>query len=137
MTIKRTYQHLCRLSTFKDRFNYLKLSGEVGTSLFGDNRRLNQYFYHSDEWKSVRNEVIIRDGGLDLGCVGYEILDKAIVHHMNPITLEDLEEWNPRILDLNYLITVSSGTHRAIHYGDENLIPRLPLDRRPGDTRLW
>jgi len=137
MTIRRSYRHLIRLKTFEERFNYLKLAGEVGATLFGEDRPLNQYLYHSAEWKRVRDLVLIRDQGFDLGCPGYEILDKAVVHHMNPVTVSDLEEWNPEILDPNYLITVSAGTHRAIHYGDENLIPRLPTERRPGDTRLW
>lgn len=134
---KRTYSKLIRLKTFKERFDYLKLDGKVGMDLFGDDRPLNQAFYHSNEWNDVRNFVLVRDRGLDLGCKGYEIVDRVIVHHMNPISISDLEDRNPEILDPNYLITVSEGTHRAIHYGYDHIVPRLPTERKPGDTRLW
>lgn len=136
MTI-RTYTRLCRYKTFDERFEYLKLVGRVGKDVFGEDRPINQAFYQSPIWKEVRNEVIVRDRGLDLGCDGYEIADLAVVHHMNPVTLEDLEDFHPRVLDPEYLITVSQGTHLAIHYGDPNQLPRLSTERRPGDTRLW
>lgn len=136
-TMNRTYSELIRLKTFEERFNYLKLVGSVGRTLFGDDRPLNQAFYHSYNWRRIRDHVIVRDKGLDLGCPGYQIADKAVVHHMNPVSAEDLEEFNPDILDPEFLITVSVGTHRAIHYGDPNQIPRLSTERRPGDTRLW
>jgi len=135
--MRRTYAELRQLKTFEERFDYLKLSGKVGAQTFGWDRPLNQAFYRSPHWRSVRDQVIYRDQGLDLGCVGYEILTKVIIHHMNPITNVDLEDFNPEILDPNYLITTSVVTHRAIHYGDENQIPRLSHDRRPGDTKLW
>lgn len=135
--IRRSYSKLSRLETFDQRFKYLKLSGEVGATLFGDDRPLNQMFYRSKQWKDVRNFVIVRDSGFDLGIPGYDIVDRAVVHHMNPVQLEDLEDWNPELLDPEYLILVSAGTHRAIHYGDEHLIPRLSTERRPGDTQLW
>jgi len=135
--IERRYSKLKRYETFDERFKYLKLAGEVGASLFGDDRPLNQLFYKSPQWKEVRDFVIYRDYGFDLGVPGYEIVDRIVVHHMNPVTLEDLEEWSPKLLDPEYLILTSAGTHRAIHYGDENQIPRLSTERRPGDTRLW
>lgn len=136
MTIKR-FSELKRLRSFEDRFNYLKLHGRVGTTLFGVERNLNQAFYHSEDWSSVRDHVVYRDGGLDLGCRGYEIVGRVMVHHMNPITLDDLVDFNPDILDPEFLISVSVETHLAIHYGDERLLPRLSLERKPGDTRLW
>lgn len=135
--IKRRYSQLRKLETFEERFNYLKLYGEVGAAIFGEERWLNQLLYQSLEWRRVRNRVIRRDRGLDLGIPGYEIADKAVVHHMNPVSIQDLEEFNPDVLNPEYLITVSAGTHRAIHYGDANQVPRLPTDRQPGDTRLW
>lgn len=137
MKTDKNYTDLSRLNSFGERFNYLKLGGHVGETVFGRYRGLNQVFYKSQAWIEVRNFVIVRDFGLDLGCEGFEILDMTLVHHMNPITLEDLENENPVIIDPEYLITTSAGTHRAIHYGDETLIPRLSLERRPGDTRLW
>lgn len=134
---KLCYSELSKLQTFDERFMYLKLTGKVGLDTFGRDRNLNQYLYRSHEWKSLRDSVIIRDHGFDLGVFGYEIVDKAVVHHMNPITIEDVLEGNPDVMDPEFLITVSDGTHKAIHYGDSRLIPRLPVERRPGDTRLW
>lgn len=131
------YTDLEKHHSFPDRFHYLKLDGKVGDDIFGKQRKVNQIFYRSAEWKEVRDFVILRDFGLDLGCEGYEILGTTLVHHMNPVTLDDLENFNPAILDPEFLITVSAGTHRAIHYGDINLVPRLSLERRPGDTHMW
>lgn len=137
MTFKRYYTKLNSLKTFDDRFDYLSLGGKVGVATFGVNRPLNQRFYRSPEWLAVRDAVLVRDNAYDLGVPGYEIVDQALVHHMNPITEQDLIDFNPEVIDPEYLITVSAGTHKAIHYGDTRLIPRLPTERRPGDTRLW
>lgn len=137
MDTKRTYSDLLSLQTFDERFNYLKLTGKVGVDVFGRDRFLNQHLYRTKAWIDVRNYVITRDQGYDLACYGYEIADKAVVHHMNPITKEDLINFNEDILNPEFLITVSDGTHKAIHYGDSRLIPRLSPERRPGDTRLW
>ena len=133
----RTYFELARFDTFNDRYEYLKLGGVVGQSTFGFDRWFNQEFYRSREWKSVRDQVIVRDSGCDLGILGYEIHSGLFVHHMNPMTAQDIvhgEEW---IIDPNFLITTSHRTHNAIHYGDENLLPREPVVRRAGDTKLW
>ena len=133
----KTYRKLLRLRTFGERFNYLKLANVTGDSIFGETRYLNQKFYQSRAWKSVRDQVIIRDDGLDLGCVGYYIGGKVVVHHMNPITIEDLEHGDFEILNPKLLICVSEETHRAIHYGEKYLIPRLSNTRKLGDTTLW
>lgn len=133
----RTYSELRRRETLEDRFNYLKLHGQVGDATFGFDRFLNQRFYASHEWKQVRHHVIVRDNGCDLGVDGYEIHDRVYIHHMNPMTVSDLVEFNREILDPEYLIAVTHTTHNAIHYGDANLLPRLPVERKPGDTKLW
>lgn len=133
----RSYQELRRLRTFEERYDYLQLFGEVGRSTFGFDRYLNQQFYRSAQWKHVRHEVIARDEGMDLGIEGYEIFDRPIIHHMVPMTVRDIDEGNPQILDPDFLITVSHKTHNAIHYGDRSLLPTLLVERRPGDTRLW
>lgn len=133
----RTYSDLSRLESFKERYQYLKLTGVVGESTFGFDRWVNQKLYKSWEWKNVRDQVIVRDNGCDLGIPGYEIHSGLLIHHMNPISMEDIihgEEW---ILDREYLITTSHRTHNAIHYGDETLLPRGPVTRRSGDTTLW
>lgn len=133
----RSYSELRRLKTFEDRFFYLELKGVLGESTFGFDRWINQRFYRSTEWKSARNYVIARDNGCDLGVPGYEIYSGLLVHHMNPLTLEDLEQGEEWIVDPNYLITTSLQTHNAIHYGDESLLPRGPVERQSGDTTLW
>lgn len=137
MTRTRSYSELERLQTFNERFEYLSLKGEVGSSTFGFDRWINQDFYTSREWRQIRQHVIARDLGLDLGVPGYEIFDKVIIHHMNPMTVEDIEHGNSSILDLEFLITTTHRTHNAIHYGDANLLPKPLVDRRPGDTKLW
>jgi len=137
MRTDKNFQELSRLKTFDERFAYLKLDGQVGIDVFGQERRLNQFFYRSQEWHKVKRSVILRDLGLDLGCQGYEIMDRALVHHMNPIAIEDLVDFNPDVLNPDYLITTSVATHLSIHYGDRNLIPRLSMERKPGDTKLW
>ena len=133
----RTHRELTRLKSFEERFEYLKLRGQVGKSTFGYDRYINQAFYRSSEWRRVRNLVIARDEGLDLGVTGYEIFDRPIIHHMNPMGLEDLVSGDDDILNPEYLVCVAHRTHNAIHYGDESLLPRPLVERRPGDTRLW
>lgn len=133
----KTYSELSRLHTFNERYQYLRLVGIVGESTFGFDRWINQEFYRSRQWKSVRDSVIVRDNGCDLGIPGFEIHRGLLVHHMNPVSLDDImhgEEW---ILDPNFLITTSHRTHNAIHYGDESLLPREPITRKSGDTKLW
>lgn len=133
----RSYKELKMLETFDERFNYLKLIGKVGQKTFGFDRYLNQNLYQSPEWKTVRRQVIIRDNGYDLGVEGYNLVGKIIVHHMNPITIEDIEEGNPDIFNPEYLISVSEETHNAIHYGDRSLLPKQVIYRFAGDTILW
>ena len=134
----RTYSELMELRTFQERFHYLVLNGSVGHSTFGNNRYLNQNFYRSKEWRRVRNDVIIRDGGCDLGIPGLEIVGMVIVHHINPITIDDVKNRNPILFDPEFLISTQLNTHNAIHYGDETLlISETPLERSPNDTKLW
>lgn len=133
----RSYSELRQLSTFEERFRYLKLRGRVGQATFGFDRYLNQQFYTSQEWRSVRRQIIIRDEGCDLGVLGYEIHSGLYIHHMNPMTVEHITNFDPSILDPEYLITVTHNTHNAIHYGDENHLPRVLVQRKPGDTKLW
>jgi hypothetical protein len=135
--MKRTYTELSRLETFEERFRYLKLKGILGDVTFGFDRWINQRFYKSQEWNSVRSFVIVRDNGCDLGVLGYEIVSGLLVHHMNPISVNAITHGEDWILDPNFLITTSLQTHNAIHYGDESLLPRGPIVRMPGDTRLW
>lgn len=137
MSKTRTYSELRRLETFDERYEYLALRGTLGESTFGFDRWLNQRFYKSSEWKRVRDYVIVRDNGSDLGIPGYEIHSGLIVHHMNPFTAKDLDQYGEKVLDQNYLITTSLQTHNAIHYGDVSQLPRGPVERKPGDTRLW
>lgn len=137
MTKVRRYNELARLDTFEERFDYLLLGGEVGRATFGFDRYINQSFYTSYEWKRVRDEVIVRDNGCDLGIPGYEIHASLLIHHINPMSADDIlhgEEW---ILDPQYLITTTHNTHNAIHYGSKSLLPKTVLAREPGDTRLW
>ncbi len=133
----RTYSALSRLHTFEDRYQYLKLNGVVGESTFGFDRWVNQEFYRSREWKAIRSEVIVRDNGCDLGVPGYEIYRDLLIHHMNPVSMKDIEHGEEWILDPDFLITTSRRTHNAIHYGDESLLPRIPVQRKSGDTTLW
>lgn len=133
----RTYSELDRLPTFQERFEYLKLGGTIGQSTFGFDRWINQNLYHSQEWKSVRDYVIVRDGGCDLAVPGFEIYHVLLVHHMNPIAVDDILHNQEDVLDPEFLITTSLRTHNAIHYGDESLLPKGPVIRRFGDTHLW
>ena len=133
----RSYHELRRIGTFEDRFRYLSLQGHVGESTFGFDRWINQEFYRSRQWKQVRDEVIVRDNGCDLGVDGYEIHGQLLIHHMNPMTASDITRGDDDILDPEFLITTTHRTHNAIHYGDERLLPRPLVPRRPGDTKLW
>lgn len=135
--IIRTYSELSRLRTFKERYEYLRLDGKVGEETFGFDRYLNQIFYKSDEWKSVRDFVIIRDNGCDLGIEGYEIHGKILIHHMNPISLEDITLRREILLDPEYLITTVLSTHNAIHYGNESLLISALIERTQNDTCPW
>lgn len=133
----RTYSELITLPTFKDRFDYLQLNGLVGKETFGFDRYLNQQFYKSQEWKRIRDIVILRDNGCDLGVEGYEIRGRILIHHMNPITDYDIQNNSKILLDTEYLICVTHNTHNAIHYGDESLICTGPIKRHKNDTCPW
>jgi hypothetical protein len=132
-----TYSELAKRDSFLARFRYAVLGGELGVATFGFDRHLNQSFYASREWKQARDIAIIRDNGCDLGVPGHEIHDRILVHHMNPITVRDLTDFNEDILNPEYLICVSTRTHNAIHFGDERQLPEPFVERRPGDTTLW
>lgn len=133
----RTYTELSALSTFEERFNYLKLEGSVGNETFGFERYLNQKFYRSREWQRVRDTVIIRDNGCDLGIDGRFIVQHIIIHHLNPINSSDIQLVTANLLDPEFLICVSHDTHNAIHYGDATLLAKDYTERKPGDTTLW
>ena len=133
----RTYSQLKSYGTFEERFEYLKLSGAVGATTFGFERYMNQQFYRSKQWRDIRHVVIARDEGNDLGIPGYEIFDRPIVHHMNPMMPDDLIHGEDDILNPEFLITVTHLTHNAIHYGDGSQLAKPLVERRPGDTRLW
>lgn len=138
MTMKvKTYKEMSRLETFEERFDYLKLNGSVGSDTFGFDRWLNQKFYRSKEWKRRRDQIIIRDNGCDLGIPGREIQGKIIIHHINPITVEDICDITEYLMNPDYLVCTSQNTHNAIHYGDTNLLPKDPIIRKQGDTKLW
>lgn len=137
MSSIRSYSELRRLHTLEERFEYLKLRGRVGDSTFGFERYVNQRFYTSKEWRDVRHHVIARDSGCDLGIAGYDIHGRVIIHHMNPMTVDHIAHSESTILDPEFLITTTHLTHNAIHYGDKGLLPQLPVERRPGDTKLW
>lgn len=132
-----TYGELTKRDSFLARFRYAVIGGDIGVATFGFDRHLNQKFYASREWKQARDEAIIRDNGCDLGVSGHEIHDRILVHHMNPIRVEDLLDFNPDILNPDYLICVSTRTHNAIHFGDESQLPPPIIERMPGDTTLW
>jgi hypothetical protein len=138
MTIlTRTYSELRKLKTLQERYEYLRLRGNVGVATFGYDRYLNQMLYRSRRWSRTRDEVIIRDDGCDLGIRDYPIFDKIIIHHINPITIEDIESGDDKVFDPEFLICTSYNTHLAIHYGNESLIPKSLIVRRPGDTTPW
>ena len=133
----RTYSELITLPTFEARFKYLQLNGQVGKDTFGFDRYINQNFYRSLEWKRVRDKVILRDNGCDLGVEGYEIHGRILIHHMNPITIKDIESMSEYLLNPEYLISTVHNTHNAIHYGDESLLITAPIEGRKNDTCLW
>ena len=133
----RSYSELRRFETFEDRFDYLVLGGQVGEITFGFDRYINQTFYKSTEWQHVRNEVIVRDNGCDLGVYGYEINGGLLIHHINPMEADDIVHGVDWILDPEYLITTTQDTHNAIHYGDRSKLRTPFVPRAPGDTRLW
>lgn len=136
-TMIRRYSELIRLETFDERYEYLRIGGIVGEDTFGFDRYLNQEFYRSTEWRRVRRDVIARDMGCDLGIADREIYGKIIVHHMNPITVDDISEASEFLLNPDYLICTCELTHNAIHFGDKSLLPQPPVERRPFDTCPW
>lgn len=133
----RTYTELSRLKTFEERFNYLRLDGIVGKDTFGFDRWLNQAFYRSAEWKSIRNYVIVRDNACDLGIAGFDIYSRILIHHMNPISVEDIARRSDYLLNPEYLISTTHETHNAIHYSDESLLYIKPVERTKNDTCPW
>ena len=135
--IIRTYSELITLPTFEERFEYLQLNGRVGEDTFGHQRYLNQVFYKTREWRDLRHYVIVRDNGCDLGVEGFDIYGPIHVHHMNPITIEDIENRSEFLLDPEYLISTSDRTHKAISYGDKSLLPLPPIERFRNDTCPW
>lgn len=137
MTSTRSYSELQEFRTFEERYDYLMLKARVGESTFGFERWMNQTFYRSKEWRDLRHEIIVRDQSCDLGIPGYDIFERPIIHHIIPMTVEDLENGNPLCLDPENLITTTHNTHNAIHWGDRSLLKVLPPERSPGDTRLW
>ena len=136
-TISKCYSELIQLPTFIQRYRYLKIGGIVGEETFGYDRYLNQLLYRSPEWKRFRRDIIIRDEACDLACEGYEIVGKILIHHINPITVRDIEMRDPKIFDPENVISVTLNTHNAIHYGDESLLITEPLERTPYDTCPW
>lgn len=136
-TMTKKYSELIRLTTFMDRYQYLRLDGRVGIETFGYDRYLNQILYHTPEWRRFRRDIIIRDKACDLGCDGYELYDKILIHHINPITVDDVLNRDPKIFDPNNVISTSLNTHNAIHYGDERLLVSEPIVRTKNDTCPW
>ena len=133
----RTYSELITIPTFEERFEYLQLKGSVGKDTFGYDRYLNQVLYRSPEWKRLRNQIIIRDDGCDLACEGYDINSKVLIHHLNPITVEDVLARSRKVFDPDNLVCVSHSTHNAIHYGDADLLVTGPIIRTKNDTCPW
>lgn len=135
--IIRTYSELITLPTFEERYRYLRLNSSIGKETFGFDRYINQNFYRSQEWKSVRDLVIIRDNGCDLGIEGREIYGRIYIHHMNPLLPKDFRDATEFLLNPEYLICTTHSTHNAIHYGDEDLLMKNPIARKPNDTCPW
>jgi hypothetical protein len=133
----RTYSELTRYDTIEERYRYLALRGGVGDSTFGFDRYINQQFYRSRQWKQIREHVIARDLACDLGVPGFEIYSQLVIHHMNPMRVDDIVDGDPSILDPEFLITTTHQTHNAIHYGSEERLPKVFVERRRGDTKLW
>lgn len=136
MSIRR-YSELIQIPTFEERFEYLRLGGQVGADTFGSDRYLNQIFYKSPEWKKIRDEIIIRDQCCDLAMSGYDIYGPVLIHHLNPITKEDILSRTDLLLNPEYLVCTIQSTHNAIHYGDVNLLITNPIERKPNDTCPW
>ena len=136
MSIK-TYSKLITLPTFEERFEYLRLYGTVGVETFGYDRYLNQILYNSPEWKCFRRDIIVRDNGCDLACEGYDIHGRILIHHINPISVEDIIKRNSMVFDPENVIATTHDTHNAIHYGDKNLLTFSPIERRANDTCPW
>lgn len=136
-TTIKTYSELIKIPNFIDRYKYLKLRGKVGEETFGFDRYINQIFYKSDEWRSVRDYVITRDNGCDLGMEGHEIYGRILIHHINPIRKEDILNRSDFLLNPDYLICTTKNTHDAIHYGDESLLIIAPIERKKNDTCPW
>lgn len=134
---RKSYEELIRIHSFEERFEYLRIGGGVGNETFGFDRHLNQRFYRSREWRITRRNVIVRDMGLDLAHSDYPIRDKILIHHLNPISKDDLIHGSDSALDMDNLVAVSHITHNAIHYGSADLLPKPLVERRPGDTKLW
>lgn len=137
MNLIRTYSELIKFPTLEERYKYLRIGGKVGEDTFGYDRLINQIFYRSQEWKDTRREIILRDNACDLGVDGYDILGRVIIHHMNLVTKEDILSKKEWLMDPEYLVCVSIGTHNAIHYGDESKLPISPIPRCRNDTCLW
>lgn len=133
----RTYSELMSLRTFEERFDYLSLRGSIGIVTFGSDRFLNQDFYNSWLWRRIRDKIIIRDNACDLAFPGRDIFDAIRIHHMNPVLLEEIESGDPALIDPEFLICTSLGTHNAIHFGSSTNLTHLPVERRKGDTKLW
>lgn len=133
----RTYSQMAEFDTLEDRFDYLQLRSSIGLATFGHDRWLNQDFYSSRVWRQIRQKVIVRDGGCDLGVPGYDIHSRVIIHHMNPIDADQLVQGDPSVLDPEFLVCTTHNTHNAIHYGNRNLLPKQYVERSVGDTKLW
>lgn len=135
--MNKSYSKLIQIPSFEDRYRYLKLDGTVGVPTFGFERYLNQMLYHSGEWRRFRDRIILRDSGCDLGCIGFEIYGQVTIHHINPITCDDIIARNPCVFDEENVICTKHSTHMAIHYGDESLLLTMPEERRKNDTCPW
>jgi len=133
----RTYSYLIKLPTFEERYRYLKLNGKVGEATFGFQRWLNQEFYHSDDWLGFRDGIIIRDNGCDLAVKGFDIYGSILIHHLNPITYDDIIDRNPIVFDPENVISTKLSTHNAIHYGNESILILTPIERSKYDTCPW
>lgn len=135
--INKSYSELSKLKTFEERYEYLKINSKIGIDTFGYDRYLNQMFYHLKEWRNFRNDIIVRDKGCDLGIKGYEIDSGIVIHHINPISVDDILNRNECLFDPNNVIACSDRTHKAIHYGSKESIPKIPIERTKNDTCPW
>ena len=138
MCNEKSYRELIQLKTLEERFEYLSHKNRIGDATFGSHRWLNQVLYSSWEWKQFRHEIIIRDNACDLAMPGYDIAGGIIIiHHINFLTVEDVLNRSRKIFDPNNVVCASERTHKAIHYGNKDLLPVMPIERRPGDTLCW